>query len=360
LNSPAYVGEGAEEVPFNFIAAIDTATNTELGDDIPWPSSSCCLAVSPDGKYLYTIGIFELTELSVIDTATNARVGGLEFGGGVPAGLAITPDGKAVYLSIDTNVLVINTATRTVVATVPGVAGPVAITPDGKRAYVASSPVSVIDTATNTVVAKVPVGSQPSWVAVTPDGKYAYVTNQGSNNVSVIDTASNTVRATVAVGDAPVGVGIIPPPPGVPFSAFSAKLEVHLGHKPNTDHFNLNASFTLGSASNGINPPTEPVTLKVGTFTTTIPPNSFKIADDQDDQNDQEEGVGMKRFGPFRFHGVIDGVRLEVGIEPTGAKRYAFHANAHDANLAGTTNPVTVTLIIGDDSGTTPVKAEIQ
>jgi YVTN family beta-propeller protein len=207
----AYVGAGQQQIPFNFIAAIDTASNTLL-DDIVWPSSGCCLAVTPNGKYLYTIGdYFGLTELSVIDTATNALVGGLGFGGGVPAGLAITPDGKAVYLSIDTNVSVIDTARRTVVATVPGVAGPVAITPDGKRAYVASSPVAVIDTASKKVMARVPVGSQPSWVAVTPDGKYAYVTNRGSNNVSVIDTASNTVRATVAVGNAPVRVGIIPP-----------------------------------------------------------------------------------------------------------------------------------------------------
>jgi hypothetical protein len=116
----------------------------------------------------------------------------------------------------------------------------------------------------------------------------------------------------------------------------------------------------LGSASNGIHPVTEPVTLKVGTFTATIPPGSFKIADDQDDQNDQEEAVGMKRFGPFHFNGVIKGVRLVVGIEPTGAKRYAFHAIAHSANLTGTVNPVMVTLTIGDDSGTTPVKAKIQ
>jgi hypothetical protein len=37
----------------------------------------------------------------------------------------------------------------------------------------------------------------------------------------------------------------------------------------------------------------------------------------------------------------------------------AFHANARDANLAGTTNPVSVTLTIGDDTGTTSVKADI-
>jgi YVTN family beta-propeller protein len=54
----------------------------------------------------------------------------------------------------------------------------VVITPDGKHAYVAnqnSNDVSVIDTATNSVVATVPVGIQPLGVAVTPDGKHVYV-----------------------------------------------------------------------------------------------------------------------------------------------------------------------------------------
>jgi hypothetical protein len=99
----------------------------------------------------------------------------------------------------------------------------------------------------------------------------------------------------------------------------------------------------LGSGSNGINPPAEPVILKVGTFTTTIPPGSF-------------DGSG---FGPFNFKGDIDGVHLLVQIKPTGAKRYELHASAHDADLTGTINPVPVTLTIGDDSGTKSVNAQI-
>ena len=58
------------------------------------------------------------------------------------------------------------------------------------RAYVTNSQdntVSVIDTATNTVVATVPVGVNPSGIAITPDGTRAYVTDQGSANVSVVD-----------------------------------------------------------------------------------------------------------------------------------------------------------------------------
>ena len=62
-----------------------------------------------------------------------------------------------------------------------------------------ASTVSVINTATNTVVATIPVGINPTGVAVTPDGTRAYVTNAFSDNVSVINTATNTVVATIPI-----------------------------------------------------------------------------------------------------------------------------------------------------------------
>jgi hypothetical protein len=46
-------------------------------------------------------------------------------------------------------------------------------------------------------------------------------------------------------------------------------------------------------------------------------------------------------------------------MAPTGTLRYAFAAAAQNANLRGTTNPVTVTLTIGADTGTTSVNAGI-
>jgi YVTN family beta-propeller protein len=72
--------------------------------------------------------------------------------------------------------------------------------------------VSVIDTATNTVVATIPVGMGPIGIAITPDGTRAYVTNDVSNTVSVIDTAANTVVETIPVGVRPVAVAITPAP----------------------------------------------------------------------------------------------------------------------------------------------------
>src|SRR5438445_13565499 len=74
--------------------------------------------------------------------------------------------------------------------------------------------VSVIDTASNTVMATVPVGNFPNGVAVTPDGAHVYVGNQGDGlvpgTVSVIDTATNKLTATVMVGLFPFGVAVTP------------------------------------------------------------------------------------------------------------------------------------------------------
>jgi len=87
----------------------------------------------------------------------------------------------------------------------------VAVTPGGTRVLVANrsdNTVSVINTATNTVIATIPVGSLPSEVAVTPGGTRAYVTNEGSGNVSVINVAGNSVITTIPVGTQPFGVAV--------------------------------------------------------------------------------------------------------------------------------------------------------
>ena len=49
----------------------------------------------------------------------------------------------------------------------------------------------------------------------------------------------------------------------------------------------------------------------------------------------------------------------EVVMQPTGGNQFALEAAALNANLAGTANPVTVRLSIGDDCGTAPVNALI-
>ncbi len=81
-----------------------------------------------------------------------------------------------------------------------------AATADGKKVYVADSVyniVSVIDTATNTVIATIPVGIFPYGVTVTPYGKKVYVTNRkgkivgfvNRNTVSLMDSIKILLRS---------------------------------------------------------------------------------------------------------------------------------------------------------------------
>jgi len=92
-----------------------------------------------------------------------------------------------------------------------------------QNAYIANSKsVSVINTATNTVIATIPDNYGNSGVAVTPDGSKVYVTSHEIPGiVSVINTATNTVSATIPVGLIPNGISIQPPPrfAGVPGSS---------------------------------------------------------------------------------------------------------------------------------------------
>ncbi|MGC2221285.1 MAG: hypothetical protein WA624_02420, partial [Methylocella sp.] len=156
--------------------------------------------------------------------------------------------------------------------------------------------------------------------------------------------ATNAVEAaTLAVGNLPFAVGIVPPPPGIPFLTFNALLAIQFGGTPTKDAFGFGSNFTLSSTAPAVNPVTQPVTIQVGSFATTIPIGSFVAQKD----------------GSFAFKGVIDGVSLEALIKQTGTLRYAFQAKATGANLTGTTNTVYVTLTIGGDSGATSVTATI-
>jgi len=335
---------------------IDTATNKVVAAS-PGKGISDGMAFTPDGLHTYFTNFdpgFSFTPLVLTDTGEIK----LSENGSVYA-IAITPDGKRAYVPYvffngtnfpPENVGVIDTATNTLAqpitiepssfeATLTGIT----VTPDGKYVYVSNqggNGVAVIETASNTVAQTIVVGTGPSGIVVTPDGKHVYVSNE--NRVSVINTATKTVEATIAVAG-PGAIAIVAPPHAVPFLSFDARLNIHLADSPNQDAFSLWSSFILsGATTDGIHPDTEPVKLQVGPFTTTIPVGSFKP---------HQEGRS------YTFEGVIDGVHLKARIETRGGFSYAFHARVKGVNFSGTTNPVQVSLGIGDDAGLTSVTA---
>jgi YVTN family beta-propeller protein len=199
----------------------------------------------------------------------------------------------------------------------------------------------VIGTATNTVGTTVPVGNGPTGIAVTPDGAAVYVGNVMDNTVSVIATATNTVAATVPVGQFPLALGqFIQTITSVPFTAFSPRVTI----AASAGSFEVNSPFTLGAGSPGIHPLTDAVTLQLGAFTITIPGGSFV------------QGPA----GKFMFEGVINGVSLEAIITPKDGGGFAFRAEGAGASGLPTTNPVTVSLTIGINTGTMAATAEFK
>ena len=123
----------------------------------------------------------------------------------------------------------------------------------------------------------------------------------------------------------------------IPFSKFDAKVEIDRDR----DAFDLDADFTLGSGGS-IDLSTQAVTLVVGTDSITIPAGSFV------------------KLGPwYFFRGRINGAYLEVVIRSDERQeRYFLQATGRHVNLTGIANPVTVTLSIGDNTGTLQIEPE--
>lgn len=217
----------------NQVLVIDAASNPPvITATISVGSDPQGIAVTPDGNKVY-VAEPGSNDVRVIDTATNTVTTIIPAGQG-PEGIAITPDGSKVYVTtFNTGLQVISTASDTVVDSVPGISGlGVAVTPDGSRVYAASGgSVAVIETATNSVIATVPAGGGTvTGVAVTPDGSKAYAADRTHNQVFVISTATNTVIGSpIAVGSDPIAFGLFiqPGEPPLTFSGIPGSKNCH-------------------------------------------------------------------------------------------------------------------------------------
>jgi 6-phosphogluconolactonase len=172
-------------------------------------------------------------------------------------------------------------------------------------------------------------GCSPVSVTADPTGGFAYVANY-VGSISVY-TIGSTGALTPAPGSPFTGFNYpvsVAASPLVPFAVSTTNFETEAG-TPAT--FTLSESFTLGKNSTGIDPVTERVVMRIGTFAVTIPAGSFT----------------MLANGTFNFDGTINQVTYKVTIAPLGNNSFKFTANAKGLDLTRLGKQVPVLLAIG-------------
>jgi len=209
----------------NTVAVVDTASRTVIGG-IPVSDPNLVL-MHPSGRIAYASGV----TVTVIDTATNTVIATIPMGPGFfVRSMVLHPAGTKLYVSVLNStgepggkVIVIDTSTNAVATTVPVVgAEALAAHPAGTFVYIINANgVSVLDTATDTVVATIPASQLPpipQKMVVHPHGTFLYVIaginrtlfSTPSGNVAVVDTQTNHVVTTIPLSVAPVDAALSP------------------------------------------------------------------------------------------------------------------------------------------------------
>jgi YVTN family beta-propeller protein len=176
------------------------------------------LAISPDGKTLYTSHVFG-DSIGRFDLTTGKFIGELKLTeDDYPYGLLLDPTGQKLYVSLwgAAKVVAIDTATFSRTGTYDTQEHPneMLLTKDGKRLFVANAnrnTVSVIETTTGkaletigtAISPKSPPGSTPNSLALSPDESLLFVTNANTNDVAVINVTKP--GQSQSLGFIPVG-----------------------------------------------------------------------------------------------------------------------------------------------------------
>ena len=140
----------------------------------------------------------------------------------------------------------------------------------------------------------------------------------------------------------PAGAAQPAPQDAIPFAVFLAKMDI----VSSVQAFDMRGPFVL-AAGGTIDLAADDVTVQLSnqthTASITIPKGSFE-----------------KEYDWYVYYGAIGGVPLEAAVVPFGGGRYAFEIGAVGVPNLPVGNPVTVTLTIGNNSGSVTVNASIR
>jgi YVTN family beta-propeller protein len=216
------------------------------------------------------------------------------------------------------------------VGSIPGGSFGVAVQPSGTIGYqVGSSRIDVLDLVKFTKSDSLDIGdtvdnanplgfgSGVGRMAISRDGQLlAVITDHG---LSVVKT--NLVKVST-------------------MSRLSAEAEIELSGAARPAWFEVTTRFKLSADSDGIAPLKESVTLQLGSSTITIPAGALHGS----------------RNG-FNFSGKIGAVYLTAELKILNKDDYRFTANGSGIDLTGTSIPINVGLIIGNDQGSVKLVA---
>ena len=137
-------------------------------------------------------------------------------------------------------------------------------------------------------------------------------------------------------------------------SPFNAAVE----NQPVRNTFEVRALLKLGALSDGIDPPAEKFSMRIGDFAATLDPGSFVTrrfkdcprAREQRDDDDAHADLDVI----YTFDGFVGGLPLQGGDHPAVREQGLRLGGGHGAGLRPGT--AILDLAIGDDKGTTPAK----
>ncbi|WP_322052415.1 hypothetical protein [Paraburkholderia bannensis] len=169
-------------------------------------------------------------------------------------------------------------------------------------------------------------------------GQAALTAAASNQELSATTSGSPIVKVEISGPESAYAVDELIFSSSVPFAKFGASLYL----APKLSAFAASDTFTLGASSTGITPPTQAVTLSIGSLTISLPAGSF-VADQ------------APRKG-YVYRGKVNGVDLFVDIYPTSAAQSygLFILGAGYAFPAGV-NSMPVAVTIGANSGSANV-----
>ncbi len=197
---------GTDEEPGSTITVVDVPAGKELRTvELQGFTRPHGIRWFGDDRHVWVTAEFERTLLRV-DTETGAIVKRVDTGQDGSHMLALSPDGKLLYTANrgSDSVSVFDASTGRKLRDLPAGPGAEGIdaSPDGREIWTGfrrTNEVGVIDLARGELVARLPTGKSPFRTRLTPDGRHAFVSNLESSDVSIFDVRARKLLKTVAL-----------------------------------------------------------------------------------------------------------------------------------------------------------------